>query len=117
FGLGDGGGGALGRVLDVADALVGKLKKTDIHGHNFSPLVGFRSEKLWQIFRGCKVPPCISAAPAALDRYRSRLYRPCRSPQSLHSAAPATGSQLRLRDLRSEVRRWTFQHQPRQRID
>jgi protein ImuB len=30
-------------------------------------------------------PPCISAAPAALDRVPLRLYRPCRSSHSLHS--------------------------------
>jgi len=30
---------------------------------------------------------------------------------------PETGSEIRLRDLRSEVRGWTFKHQPRQRID
>ncbi len=31
-------------------------------------------------------PPCISAAPAALDRVPLRLYRPCRSSHSLHSS-------------------------------
>jgi protein ImuB len=30
-------------------------------------------------------PPCISAAPAALNRVPLRLYRPCRSSHSLHS--------------------------------
>jgi hypothetical protein len=30
---------------------------------------------------------CISLAPARLDRYPSRLHRPCRSSQSLHSLA------------------------------
>src|SRR5438132_4888152 len=37
------------------------------------------------LIRAHESPPCISAAPAALDRVPLRLYRPCRSSHSLHS--------------------------------
>jgi protein ImuB len=37
------------------------------------------------LIRAHEDPPCISAAPAALDRVPLRLYRPCRSSHSLHS--------------------------------
>src|SRR6266404_3501586 len=54
LGLGGGGGTSFNGVLNVADTLFGKLKKTDIHSHIFSPFLRVSPERLWQSLRVAK---------------------------------------------------------------
>src|SRR5229473_1309429 len=62
-----GGLGAFGRVLDVADALVGKLKKTDKISHFFSPFVKGLRERYSRFARVQKQVSAQWPCPAAIN--------------------------------------------------